>query len=93
MLLDSGRKNPYFYSPVAQTAQNILDVGTGPGDWAKGVADMYPSGKRLNTSQTHRSEGLTDLPASVTGVDLYPPPDTWVPTNCKLEGTLFSNPT
>lgn len=65
-ILESKRKNPLFRSPISDTAQNILDVGTGNGTWAREVADRYPS-------------------AVVHGVDLYPPPNTWVPPNCKLE--------
>lgn len=66
LLLDSQQENPLFRSPIADTAQNILDVGTGSGIWAKEVADEYPS-------------------TVVTGFDLSPPPQHWVPPNCKLE--------
>ena len=44
-LLDAKQKNPFFRSPIPGTAQNILDLGTGPGEWARQVADMYPSGE------------------------------------------------
>ena len=29
--------------------------------------------------------------ATIHGVDLYPPPQDWVPPNCILEGKLFLN--
>lgn len=66
LILDSDAKNPFFRSPIPETAQNILDVGTGNGVWAVEVADRYPS-------------------TFVQGVDLYPPPENWVPPNCKFE--------
>ena len=33
LLLEHKRKNPYFLSPIPETAQNILDLGTGSGIW------------------------------------------------------------
>ena len=36
IILDSGRKNPLFRSPISGKAQNILDLGTGQGNWAIG---------------------------------------------------------
>ena len=50
LILDSGCENPLFRSPVGRGAggtgvQNILDLGTGNGLWAKEVADLYPSGR------------------------------------------------
>lgn len=72
LILDNQRTNPLFYSPIPEHAQNILDVGTGSGIWARDVGDKYPS-------------------AVVTGVDLYPPPETWIPPNCKFEGTHLSD--
>lgn len=66
-LLDADQRNPFFRSPLPATAQHILDVGTGPGEWARQVADMFPN-------------------TMVLGVDLTPPPDDWVPSNCKFEG-------
>ena len=45
LLLDTGAKNPLFFSPIPDSAQNILDIGTGSGIWCKDVADRYPSGK------------------------------------------------
>ena len=41
--LETERENPSFYSPIPSTAQNILDIGTGTGDWARDVADRFPS--------------------------------------------------
>ena len=66
-LLDADQRNPFFRSPLPATAQHILDVGTGPGEWARQVTDMFPN-------------------TMVLGVDLTPPPDDWVPPNCKFEG-------
>lgn len=31
LILDSQRTDPWFYSPISEHAQNILDVGTGSG--------------------------------------------------------------
>lgn len=45
LILDSKAKNPLFYAPVSENVQNILDIGTGSGIWAKEVADKYSSGK------------------------------------------------
>lgn len=66
LILDSQRENNLFHSPIPDTVQNILDIGTGNGAWAVEVADRYPA-------------------AFVQGIDLYPPPETWVPPNCKFE--------
>ncbi|KAJ5637128.1 hypothetical protein N7490_007007 [Penicillium lividum] len=63
--LDSHLKNPLFQAPV-QNPKNILDIGTGKGNWAIDVADMFPE-------------------TTVRGVDLFPPPETWIPPNCILE--------
>ena len=66
LVMDCQQANPFFRSPIGPNPQNILDLGTGTGDWAVDVADRYPS-------------------AVVHGVDLYPPPTTFLPPNCKLE--------
>ena len=65
-ILDSQQKNPFFRSPISEKAQNVLDVGTGQGNWAIDVAQEFPN-------------------LIVRGVDLYPPPQTWVPPNCIFE--------
>lgn len=44
LILDSGQPNPLFFSPIS-APQNILDIGTGSGIWAKDVADRFPLGK------------------------------------------------
>ena len=43
MILESQQKNPLFLAPISETAQNILDIGTGSGVWAVDVADRLPS--------------------------------------------------
>ena len=52
MLLEvsASQKNPLFASPVRETAQHILDIGTGPGGWPRQVADMYPGGEHSKAS-------------------------------------------
>ncbi|KAJ5310324.1 oxidoreductase [Penicillium atrosanguineum] len=66
MVLDSDKENPLFRSPVGSQPKHVLDIGTGKGNWAIDVADMFPD-------------------ATVRGVDLFPPPVTWMPPNCVLE--------
>ena len=44
-LIDQFQENPYFRSPIAKNAQNILDIGTGDGQWAVDVADKFPECK------------------------------------------------
>lgn len=33
LVLDSQEANPFFRSPIGANPQNILDLGTGQGDW------------------------------------------------------------
>ncbi|CAG8386125.1 unnamed protein product [Penicillium salamii] len=73
LVMDSDRDNPLFYSPIGDNPTNILDLGTGQGNWAIDVADMFPS-------------------ANVRGVDLFPPPVTWMPPNCILEVDNIAEP-
>lgn len=42
LILDSQRANPLFRSPLSKTAQNVIDLGTGTGEWALDVADKNP---------------------------------------------------
>ncbi len=44
-VLESQQENPFFRSPILQSAQHILDLGTGDGTWALEVADRFPNGK------------------------------------------------
>ncbi|KAJ6088106.1 hypothetical protein N7499_004288 [Penicillium canescens] len=66
LIMESERENPFFLSPIGNSPQHILDIGTGRGTWAIDVADTFPS-------------------ATVRGVDLFPPPVSWMPPNCILE--------
>ncbi|KAJ5732487.1 hypothetical protein N7493_003968 [Penicillium malachiteum] len=66
IIMDSERDNPLFRAPIGENPTHILDLGTGKGNWAIDVADMFPT-------------------ATVRGVDLFPPPITWMPPNCVLE--------
>lgn len=36
-ILDSQQTNPLFRSPIGENPQNILDVGTGDGEWYVGI--------------------------------------------------------
>ncbi|KAJ5100604.1 hypothetical protein N7456_006656 [Penicillium angulare] len=65
MIMEAGRDNPLFRAPL-EDPKHVLDLGTGKGNWAIDVADMFPD-------------------ATVRGVDLFPPPGTWMPPNCVLE--------
>lgn len=42
LILDSQRENPLFRSRLEKNAQNVLDLGTGNGEWALAVADKFP---------------------------------------------------
>lgn len=42
-ILDHNTPNALFRSPISKNAQNVLDIGTGQGDWAIDVADEFPS--------------------------------------------------
>jgi methylase of polypeptide subunit release factors len=35
--------NKLFWSPIGDSPQKVLDLGTGTGIWAIDFADMYPS--------------------------------------------------
>lgn len=48
--MDSERENPFFRSPIGDSPQHILDIGTGRGTWAMYVCylvmlliDMLPT--------------------------------------------------
>lgn len=71
--LEAARENPYYYSPLAPNAKNIIDLGTGTGVWPVDVADAFSN-------------------LTVYGVDLYPPPQSWLPPNCILEVDDISKP-
>ncbi|OGE55745.1 hypothetical protein PENARI_c004G10368 [Penicillium arizonense] len=66
LILESDEENPLFKAPIRYKEAQILDIGTGQGNWAIDVADFLPQ-------------------STVRGVDLFPPPVTWVPPNCILE--------
>lgn len=53
LILDSRQPNPLFFSPI-NSPQNILDVGTGSGIWAKEVADRFPSGEAAMLSRSNK---------------------------------------
>lgn len=42
MILDCHSPNPLFRSPIIANPKNILDIGTGDGNWAMDVAERYP---------------------------------------------------
>lgn len=43
LILNSQLKNPLFRSPISEKAQNVIDLGTGSGDWALDMADKFPN--------------------------------------------------
>lgn len=45
-ILDSQETNTLFRSPIPDTAQHIIDLGTGDGTWALEVADRFPGSNR-----------------------------------------------
>lgn len=56
LVLDSQEANPLFRSPIAESAQHILDIGTGDGSWAVAVGDRLPSGAHLSVLEWKRRE-------------------------------------
>lgn len=46
-MLDRTEPNQLFRSPIGPSPQNIIDIGTGQGDWAVDAADQYPSAEVL----------------------------------------------
>ena len=50
MVLDQAAPSPLFRAPVGDNLQNILDIGTGHGPWAREVADRFPGGKSFKRS-------------------------------------------
>lgn len=51
LILDCQRENPLFRSRLSENAQNVLDLGTGQGDWAIAVADKFPN-REFATAET-----------------------------------------
>ncbi len=43
LVLDGQKENPLFRSPLSDSATNVLDLGTGGGEFAIDVADRYPN--------------------------------------------------
>lgn len=43
LLVDQFQENQYFRSPIGEGVKNVLDIGTGEGQWAMDVADKYPN--------------------------------------------------
>ncbi len=57
-IIEAMQENPFFRAPISESAQNVLDVGTGQGAWAIDVADrfphrMFPIPSRLTKSDAH----------------------------------------
>ncbi|OQE17844.1 hypothetical protein PENSTE_c019G10055 [Penicillium steckii] len=87
-LIENGRSVPSdeLQFETYEAGYHILDVGTGQGTWAIEVADKFPSGETDSAVVSSQWQFLLSLSlAIVRGVDLYPPPATWVPPNCILE--------
>lgn len=82
-LYDKNEENVYFRSPIPNNATHILDIGTGSGEWAIDVADKFPHSKRW--SDARLVAAILTFIVTVHGVDLSPPPETWVPPNCIFE--------
>lgn len=90
-ILESQQENPFFRSKLSPNAQRVLDLGTGQGgctssSWLALCLDLTNSLSGA-VDVGHRFPNLT-----VHGVDLYPPPQTWVPPNCILEVDDFTQP-
>lgn len=80
LLLESKQKNPLFRSPI----QNTEHPRCGDGNWRMGTSSSRPLPQRylsLLPSISTSFANAFDL-AHVQGIDLYPPPDNFVPPNC-----------
>ena len=86
LILDCQRKEPHFRAEIGEKAQNLLNVGTGDGMSAIEAAENYPNREWTSRIRETRDMGvLTGGEGTVYGVDLYPPPQSWLPPNCILE--------
>ncbi|KAJ5585144.1 uncharacterized protein N7459_004944 [Penicillium hispanicum] len=86
LILDSDRDNPLFRSPIGLNRSDsihVLDIGTGAGTWAIDVADMFPNS--TDPGLTRSEHVVNQWIGIVHGIDLYPPPVSWVPPNCRIE--------
>ena len=83
--------NPLFRSPIdEEKVQNILDLGTGDGAWVCGYTPSLAKCRDPANSSFEAIDAADRYPqAIVRGVDLYPPPQDWVPPNCILEGKFL----
>lgn len=62
LLADQREKNQFFRSPINLESAQILDIGSGEGQWALDVADAYSGGK--NTLSPNLKSSGTDRTAS-----------------------------
>ncbi|KAH7010598.1 S-adenosyl-L-methionine-dependent methyltransferase [Microdochium trichocladiopsis] len=79
LLTFDGRK---YFSPNAETAKRVLDVGTGTGIWAIDFADEHPHAEVRSLSEC-RLNGTHNL--WVVGVDIAPIQPGLVPPNLRFE--------
>ena len=76
LIIDSQRNNPLFRSRLEKNAQNVLDLGTGNGEWALAVANKFPH---------CRSTPIEEVEQKLIE-DLTAPPHIWTAPNCIFEG-------
>lgn len=46
LIMESERNNPFFRSPIGDSPQHILDIGTGQGTWAMYVCYLVEFHRR-----------------------------------------------
>lgn len=77
IILDSQLNNRLFRSPIGGSPRNIIDLGSGSGDWAVECAEMYPECKVVGVDLNPPPSPLW-LPANCSlEVDDVSKPWTW----------------
>ena len=57
LILDSQQHNPIFHSPISENPKGIIDIGTGSGIWAKGMAERYTEAMVIGVDDVTKAWG------------------------------------